>query len=186
VHRIAVVTMGGPALIAGCAMSSGEPQAPTSTSVVLAASALIAAPPERIWSILVDLPAYREWNPWLTAAAGTIAPGADVRVRVVLNGATRDADHVVLAVEPGHKLCWRDAGWSTIFVYGQRCRWLDRRSDGSVYFSQELLLDGPFAELAERRYGASLRAGMAAETAALRQRAESAWAPPVASATLGE
>jgi uncharacterized protein YndB with AHSA1/START domain len=184
VRRLALV-----APLAGCVMSTGEPRAVESTSLVIAEATSIAAPADRVWAVLTDLAAYRDWNPWLTAAEGTLAPGAEVQVRVVLNGEARMADHVVLAVDPGRKLCWRDAGWTTLFVYGQRCRWIDARSDGSVYFSQELLLDGPFADIAMLQYGASLRAGMAAETAALRQRAEAAtaaaWAPPGPSATLG-
>jgi uncharacterized protein YndB with AHSA1/START domain len=169
--------------LAGCVMSTGEPRTAETTSVVLAEATPIAAPAARVWAVLTDLPAYGEWNPWLTAATGTLAPGAEVQVRVVLNGEARMADHVVPAVEPEKKLCWRDAGWTTLFVYGQRCRWIDTRTDGTAYFSQELLLDGPFADIAMQQYGASLRAGMAAETAALRRRAESS--PPGASARLG-
>ena len=135
--------------------------------------------------MLVDLPAYRDWNPWLRSAEGRVAPGAGVRARVLLNGEIRTADHIVLVVEPGRRLCWRDAGWTAAFVYGQRCRWIEPLPDGRVRFVQELLLDGAFAGMADAMYGDSLVAGMTAETAALRVRAESqAWARPGASATI--
>jgi hypothetical protein len=33
----------------------------------------IAGTPERIWDVLMDLPAYPEWNPFVRSAAGTFA-----------------------------------------------------------------------------------------------------------------
>ncbi len=36
----------------------------------------IQAPAARIWSILTDFPAYPAWNPFITAAAGELRPGA--------------------------------------------------------------------------------------------------------------
>jgi len=149
-----------------------EPRVPGPHSVVLHEEAVIKAEPSRIWQILVDLPRYSEWNPWLTRAEGRAEPGAEVDVDVVLGNRTMKAKHVVLAVEPEKRFCWRDAGWNSWFVYGQRCRTLDRQADGTVLFRQELLLDGPLAGLAKLTQGKDLQAGMAAETAALKARAE--------------
>lgn len=161
------------ALLPACAHDR-VPRTPSARSIVLREEAVIAATPERVWAVLVDLPGYSAWNPWLVRADGEAKPGAVVRADVVLGADRRRAEHVVLTVEPHTRFCWRDAGWTTAFVYGQRCRWLTPRPDGTVLFRQELLLEGTSKRTALRRYGPALRAGMAAETAALRERAERA------------
>lgn len=165
--RLALVA----ALTPACARDL-VPRSPSSSSIVLREEAVIAATPERVWAVLVDLASYAAWNPWLTRAEGQAAAGATVWADVVLGDERRRARHTVLAVEPTRRFRWRDAGWTTAFVYGQRCRWLEPRPDGKVLFRQELLLEGSSKRMALRRYGPALRAGMAAETAALRQRAE--------------
>jgi uncharacterized protein YndB with AHSA1/START domain len=148
------------------------PREPSAHSVVFREQAVIAAEPARIWRILVDLPRYSAWNPWVVRADGDATPGSEVRVEVVIGRHVMRAQHVVLVVEPEARFCWRDAGWNSWFVYGQRCRTLERRAHGTVLFRQELLLDGPFSHVAGLTMGQAMRDGMAAETAALKQLAE--------------
>ncbi|MGY1734133.1 SRPBCC family protein [Geodermatophilus sp. SYSU D01045] len=42
----------------------------------------IDATPERVWRVLTDLPAYAEWNPFVTAADGDVVAGGRLSVRV--------------------------------------------------------------------------------------------------------
>jgi hypothetical protein len=42
----------------------------------------IAATPERIWSILTDLPAYPAWNPFIRSISGPIATGQRLAITV--------------------------------------------------------------------------------------------------------
>lgn len=44
-------------------------------------SATIAAPPEAVWPILTDAPAYPSWNPAVLELEGTIAPGEKIKVK---------------------------------------------------------------------------------------------------------
>jgi hypothetical protein len=143
------------------------PREPSWHSILFEEQAVIAAPIDRIWGLLIDLEGYRDWNPWIVWAEGEAVPGATIQADVVMGDAIMEVEHVILAVDAERRFCWRDEGFTTLFVYGQRCRWLTASPDGRVHFRQQLLLEGLFAPVAKAMYGAKLRAGMIAETAAL-------------------
>jgi hypothetical protein len=68
----------------------------------------IDAPPSRVWSVLVDLPAYREWNPFIVEASGVVAEGETLALRMALPG--RDPIGVeprLLVVDPERELRWK-------------------------------------------------------------------------------
>lgn len=165
-----------PSTVASAAQSGGDltPRVPSSHSVVYREQAVIAADSARIWGLLIDLPGYRFWNPWVVRAEGDAVPGATVEVDVVLGNHVMPATHTVLVVQPTTRFCWRDSGWNAWFVYGQRCRTLERQGDGTVVFTNELILDGILSPIADLAIGRAMRDGMAAETAALKRYAEQA------------
>jgi len=179
-RRIAAVALGTALLLAlapgspASAASGGDetPREPSAHSVVYREQAIIHADQARIWQLIVDLPGYARWNPWVIRADGGSTPGSEVAVDVVLGRHVMPARHVVLVNEAQSRFCWRDAGWNAIFVYGQRCRTLQPQADGSILFKQELLLDGIFSPAADFTIGQAMRDGMAAETAALKRHAE--------------
>ncbi len=47
----------------------------------------IAAPSERVWSVLVDFDSYPDWNPFIRSIQGTCEPGAKLTVRIEPPGA---------------------------------------------------------------------------------------------------
>jgi hypothetical protein len=68
----------------------------------------IDAPPSRVWSVLVDLPAYREWNPFIVEATGTVAVGKRLSLRMALPGrAPMAIEPRLLVVEPEQELRWK-------------------------------------------------------------------------------
>jgi len=140
-------------------------------AVVYTAVERIDATPDVVWEVLADFSAYGEWNPWLTTAVGACEVGAKVTATVVLGDQTRSAQHRVLEVAPLQRLCWRDAGWTTLFVKGRRCRIIEVE-DGGVTLRNELKIWGPFVWLADKKYGDALLDGIKAETLAVRQRSE--------------
>jgi hypothetical protein len=150
-----------------------EPHGPGWLSVVYHEEITIAASPATIFGVILDLVHYGEWNPWLTHAEGDMVEGGSVEVQVVLNGQTQSADHTVIKVQPDTRFCWKDAGWTTVFAPGQRCRTLTVQPDGKMRFVNELIIDGLLAHLVDLTTGASLRAGMQGENAGLKARAES-------------
>jgi len=148
------------------------PRSPSATSVQYDQDAIIDAPIDTVWNLLVDLPHYGDWNPWVTHAEGTVTPGAHVKVNVLMGPITEQADHVVMTVTPNTFFCWRDSGWNSWFVYGQRCRWLEQQADGKTHFHQQLLIDGALDVVAKVVNGPCLESGMAAETRAIKATAE--------------
>lgn len=70
------------------------------------ASIEIQATPEQVWSVLTDLDAYDEWNPFIVSSSGTVEVGA------TLTNTMRDATGettftpTVLTATPGHELRW--------------------------------------------------------------------------------
>jgi hypothetical protein len=68
----------------------------------------IDAPAARVWNVLVDLPGYREWNPFIVDASGTVAVGETLSLRMALPG--RDPMTIqprLLVVDPQRELRWK-------------------------------------------------------------------------------
>ena len=76
-------------------------------SVHLHTTTEIAASPERVWSVLSDLAAYEQWNPFILSARGTLAEGErlEVRIQPPEGKATRFRP-TVKAVPPDRELRW--------------------------------------------------------------------------------
>ncbi len=168
-RRVVTVVITALALIAPAAPAAA---ATTTTEVAYREQAVIAADQARIWNLLVDLPGYSSWNPWIVRAEGDATPGSLVKVDVVIGQHVMAAQHTVLVVEPQTTFCWKDSGWNALFVHGQRCRTLQRRADGTVLFTNELVLSGILSPAADLTIGKAMRDGIKAETAALKRAAE--------------
>jgi hypothetical protein len=73
----------------------------------LRAEVEVEASPERVWEVLTDFAAYRQWNPFIVEAAGHAVPGGRLELRMRLPGRrpTTIRPEVVEA-EPGRRLRW--------------------------------------------------------------------------------
>ena len=69
----------------------------------------IEAPAERVWDVLTDLPAYEDWNPFITRAEGTLTVGSRVTFRLLpVNAFVRPTLRpVVLELIPCQRLSFR-------------------------------------------------------------------------------
>lgn len=82
----------------------------------------IAAPADLVWSILVDLARYGEWNPFCFACESTLEMGAAVRMQ--LNSYTNPGEvlpnvEYICAFDPPRQLSWQ-MPWSEAWPYPAR------------------------------------------------------------------
>lgn len=70
----------------------------------------IAASPEKVWSVLADLPAYATWNPYYRSAKGRLEVGHRVQLEAAIDdsGATSVSRPLVTDVESGRRATWRN------------------------------------------------------------------------------
>jgi hypothetical protein len=67
----------------------------------------IAAPPERVWQVISDLPAYVRWNPFIVRAGGELTVGGRLRVTIVAPGHRGVTFRpTILELEPGRSVTW--------------------------------------------------------------------------------
>jgi hypothetical protein len=100
------------AFLTSCHTTSGATDADASADGIfhwtISTVTEIDAPPSRVWSVLVDLPAYREWNPFIVEASGKVAVGERLALRMALPG--REPMSIsprLLVVEPEQELRWK-------------------------------------------------------------------------------
>src|SRR5262245_46571607 len=111
-HRQRATLFGLVALLASACSTNGGTDANDSAEGILrwmiTTTVEIDAPPARVWSVLVDLPAYREWNPFIVEAAGTVAAGETLSLRMALPGrAPMSIEPQLLVVAPERELRWK-------------------------------------------------------------------------------
>jgi hypothetical protein len=68
----------------------------------------IAAPPEQVWQHLTDFESYPDWNPFVRSLEGSPAPGARLRVEMLLPGKDKSSAFKpsVTAAEPNRTFEW--------------------------------------------------------------------------------
>jgi hypothetical protein len=69
----------------------------------------IPFPPERVWAVLIDFPAYAEWNPLNIKASGEARLGAPIAMTFInpaRPGTTIDQIVRIATFEPPHRLAW--------------------------------------------------------------------------------
>jgi uncharacterized protein YndB with AHSA1/START domain len=134
----------------------------------------IAAPVEAVWSVLVDFPAYAEWNPFTTSVQCSLEPGTMVVMRVAMPGAGPLPRHALTQretlrrVEPPHVLAWAlDIGMPWL-LGAERVQLLTATAEGCVYETVDTI-GGLLAPLVNLLYGRDLDAGFAGVAAGLAQ-----------------
>ena len=94
--------------------------------------AVVAAPAERLFDILVDAPRWSEWNRLLRVVRGELAADGSFVGRIALGPLPLFFDATVTRFERGRALAWK----------GPRLGLLQRLAVGEHYFELEPLADG--------------------------------------------
>ena len=73
----------------------------------LSAEVEVEASPARVWEVLTDFAAYRQWNPFIVQATGQAVPGSRLELKMRPSGGrTTTIRPEVLEADPGRKLRW--------------------------------------------------------------------------------
>ena len=95
------------------------------------------ATPQEVWDVLVDLPAYADWNPFMKKIQGEPKTGAKLEVRMEPEGERAMTFRpTVLTAEPGRELKW--LGHLLVpGIFDGEHRWLiEETGSGRVRFTQ--------------------------------------------------
>jgi hypothetical protein len=147
----------------------------------IATAVEIDAPPDRVWEVLADLPAYAEWNPFIVEAEGRLAVGATLSLRMALPGREpMTIEPRLLAVEPERELRWKGRILIPGLFDGEHAFVLTPLEGGRTRVDHSERFAGLLLPIAKRMIYAATVQSFHALDAALAKRAES---PPNAIAT---
>lgn len=135
------------------------------------ADVTIAAPPARVWAVLVDFPRYPEWNPFTIAVSTSLKLGGPVDMQVVLNGRCRRQREVLRGLEVERLLCWGTVMGAAWLLWAERRQTLEPVAEGTRYISEDRI-EGLLEPVVRWLYAASLEQGFTAMAHALKLRAE--------------
>ncbi len=106
----------------------------------VSAATWIDAPPEAVWAVLTDLKRYPEWNPLFPEAAGELAVGQRIMVRIARDDGRRAAIHPrVTVLIPDAELGWtgRLPGMPPGLITGEHSFSLKAANGGTLVVQRE-------------------------------------------------
>ncbi len=112
VLRPGVIVLGGLfTLVTGAAALILMWAAAAPSTVVIASEVTIASTPDKVWSLIVDVPNRKTWSPWIADAepigrGGPLAVGAHYRATLALERYTVPAELEVLALDHQARFSW--------------------------------------------------------------------------------
>jgi hypothetical protein len=135
----------------------------------------IDAPIEQVWSILLDLERYAEWNPFTPRIDATLVVGEPVVLHVAMKpGRKRLVQREQCSANDpvGFELGWGMTMGAPWLLRANRVQRLTRRPDGGTHYFTEDVFDGALVPLVMALYGADIQRGFEGVARALAVRAE--------------
>jgi hypothetical protein len=138
----------------------------------------INAPVSHVYRVLTDFPHYGEWNPFITAIAGTLAAGEPLSVEMSLpEGNTYVLKPRLMLVTENAELRWRGHFWLPALLQAEHFFQLAERGDAVTRFVQGENFSGVLLRFATATLTQAAR-GFVYMNQALKKRAESTWRAP--------
>lgn len=133
----------------------------------------IQAPHDLVWQVLVDLPRYPEWNPFVRNCESTLAVNDPIDMKVqIFSAFTQKQRETIMAHEPGWLLTYGIAPLPFDLLSSSRSHLVSDLGDGVTLYESRFRLGGRLSGLVDRLMGAKLRAGFEGMTQAVAERAE--------------
>jgi hypothetical protein len=129
----------------------------------------IDAPAEHVWAVLMDLPSYPIWNPFISPIEGTLRPGGTLQVTLHVGRRSVPYQATVLEVTPNRLVSWSGEStgvFNTIFSFG-----IEPVRPGRVRFIARETRKG-VAQVVEWLLGSDIQSGLDQMAKSLRNRVE--------------
>lgn len=131
----------------------------------------IAASPEAVWSVLMDLDHFKSWNPFIRNAAGSTEVGGTVHVRVRPSlGVPLAFRATVVARDDNRELRWRGHVGAPWLASGDHTFTIEPLDGGRVRFVQHETFAGVLPRLAAWLLAREAKRGFEAMNHALEAR----------------
>jgi hypothetical protein len=136
---------------------------------------IIDAPREEVWRALTDFSSYGQWNPYIRAIHGDLAPGRPLTVTVAPPGGPgRTFSPTVTGVEENREFRWAWGMWKPELFLGEHIFTLESAGPGRTRFVHHEDFTGWLVPLHRAfRFGVTER-GFRAMNQALKARLETA------------
>lgn len=105
----------------------------------------INASPDKVWSLLSDADAWKEWNPTIISIEGPIAVGEKVKLVSTVNP-KRAFSLSVTSMSPPNEMVWSD-GMPLGLFKGERTYRISAQGEGASEFFMEEVYTGLLAPL---------------------------------------
>lgn len=137
------------------------------------AAITINAPLSQVWSVLVDLERYGEWNTFVPSMQSSFQVGSLLTMGVQMRKRLRvKSVETITAIEPQHMLAWktRSPEW---FHQGERFQVITALDANTTRYCTREAFTGIFAPVINILFGRDLQRGFDAVARNLKMRAES-------------